>query len=47
MMESLIEVSYVVDFLMLGGMGFVFGVVIPLAFRLIAYVVDGALLFTR
>lgn len=44
---ELVNVDLVGDYLVLGGIGFVFGVAIPLAFRVIAYVVDGAMLFTR
>lgn len=44
---ELVNVALFGDYLALGGVGFVFGVAIPFAFRAIAYVVDGALLFTR
>lgn len=44
---DLVNVDLLSDYLALGGVGFVFGVAIPLAFRVIAYVIDGALLFTR
>lgn len=46
-MAELVDVSLIGDYLTLGGVGFVFGCAIPLAGRLIAYIIDGALLFTR
>lgn len=46
-MEALVDISLFGDCLTLGGVGFVFGVALPLGSRLVAYVIDGALLFTR
>lgn len=46
-MAELVDLSYLGDCLTLGGLGFVCGVVLPLGFRLVGYVVDGALKFTK
>lgn len=41
-MEEVIDLSLFGDALIVGTMGFVVGVLVPLGFRLIGYVVDSA-----
>lgn len=47
MMETIVDVNLIGDCLTLGGVGFVVGICLPLGSRLVAYVVDGALLFLK
>lgn len=46
-MDAIVDMSLIGDCLTLGGVGFVVGMVLPLGSRLVAYIVDGALLFLR
>lgn len=47
MMDAIVDLNLISDCLTLGGVGLVAGVCLPLGSRLVAYVIDGALLFTR
>lgn len=42
-----VDLEFLHEMLVLGGAGFVVGVVLPLAFRLVGYVVDAVRLFVR
>lgn len=46
-MGEILNVAYVVDAMALAGMGLVFGIALPFAFRLVGFIIDGVRKFTK